>query len=38
MLFLKNPIDYMQVPREEGKRGTGGVFVTPAQVELPKTV
>jgi len=25
-------------PREEGKRGTGGVFVTPTEVEHAKTV
>jgi len=28
----------MQSPREEGKRGPGGVFVTPTEVELSKTV
>ncbi len=27
----------MQPPREEGKTGTGGVFVTPSEVELAKT-
>ncbi|WP_268898756.1 hypothetical protein [Brevibacillus migulae] len=25
--------DFMLQPREEGKRGTGEVFVTPAEVE-----
>ncbi|HZG16655.1 MAG TPA: hypothetical protein VE710_16835 [Candidatus Bathyarchaeia archaeon] len=27
----------VQQQREEGKNGKGGVFVTPIQVELPKT-
>ena len=26
-----------QEPRKEGKTGTGGVFVTPSEVELAKT-
>jgi len=36
--FSFHPFDLVWQSGEEGKRGTGEVFVTPTQVELPKTV
>jgi len=38
LLISFNPLGFKESPREEGKRGTGGVFVTPSKVELPKMV
>ncbi|HZG14968.1 MAG TPA: hypothetical protein VE710_08120 [Candidatus Bathyarchaeia archaeon] len=38
LLLFFYPFDLTQPPCEEGKRGMGGVFAAPAEVELPKTV